>query len=152
MASAGMRLPRRQRCVARTAAMLKRVLRQPHTWEYGRLHFSDKREARRRMTAFASLPKRPSTETTKGVKSRRCSRQSSRYFFFFSRSCDSMTLWGFHPRWDLASVSVMRTSRMQEAPFRHRLRTRRSPLRSSTLVVTSGVGSSAQLQPAMIPE
>ena len=40
-------------------------------------------------------------------------------------------------------MSVMQTSKTQEVPFCHRLRTRRSPLRSSTLVVTLGVGSSA---------
>jgi hypothetical protein len=35
---------------------------------------------------FALLPKTPSIETTNGEKSRRCPRQASRYFFFFSHS------------------------------------------------------------------
>jgi hypothetical protein len=35
---------------------------------------------------LAFLPRRPSVDTTKGEKSRRCSRRGSRYFFFFSRS------------------------------------------------------------------
>jgi hypothetical protein len=56
---------------------------------------------------FASLPMRPSVETTNGVEWRRCSRQGSRYFRFFSRSCASKTLYGSLERLDLASVSVI---------------------------------------------
>jgi hypothetical protein len=64
---------RRQRLVARASAMPNLARTKQHTTEYGRFHFSDRREARRCEAAFASVPKRPSTENTRGVK---CFRRS----------------------------------------------------------------------------
>jgi hypothetical protein len=62
---------------------------------------------------LASSPRRPSIDTTKGEKCRRCSRQAPRYFFFFSRSRADNTLSESLDRLDLASTSVIRTSIMQ---------------------------------------
>jgi hypothetical protein len=63
----------------------------------------------------SSLPRRPFVDTTKGERYRRCSRQGSRCFFFFSRSWAANTLLSALERFDLASTSVKRTSTMQSA-------------------------------------
>jgi hypothetical protein len=63
------------------------------------------------MKQSASRPSMPSQETAKGVKSRRCARQSSRYFVFFRCSCERRTASGFRDRYDgwLTSVTTQST-------------------------------------------
>ena len=80
-----------------------------------------------------SLPSKPSVDATKGEKCRRCSRHASRYFFFFSLSWASNTLWGSLDLWYSASTSVIRTSMMQSVPRAQRPRTKMSPRSSVRL-------------------
>ena len=68
---------------------------------------------------------------TNGLKWRRWSRQAARYFRFFSRSCCSRTFFGSLDAYDLASVSVIRTSRIGSVPRSQRDRISTSPRLSS---------------------
>jgi hypothetical protein len=99
--------------------------------EYGRSHLlSVSRKESLLRSSSASRPINSSVETTKGVKCLRCSRQDCKYFFF-SRSCVARTLWGSWDRYDLASVSVTRTSTMSSVPRAQKPQMRRSPRSSS---------------------
>ena len=80
----------------------------------------------------------PSTEMTKGVKLRLCSRHFLAYFFFFSSSWISIASKGVLGRCDGWSVSVKRTSITQSVPVFQKPLTRRSPRSSDG---SSGVGA-----------
>jgi hypothetical protein len=77
---------------------------------------------------FASLPKRPSADTTKREKCCRFSKQGSKYYFVFSCKWAANTLSGFLDFLDFASRSIILTSRMQYVPLLQRLRIKTSPL------------------------
>jgi hypothetical protein len=128
----GTRDPRKQMCMARTMAMLIRALTYPRTTAYSFSHLSARAVDSFFSKHFASLPKRPSVETTNGVKCRRCAIQDARYFLLFYFSWDSNTFAGSLERLLLASVLVTRTSMMQSVPRTQRPRMSKSP-RSSPL-------------------
>ena len=107
---------RRQRLAHWTKAMQSRLRTKPHTWLYVRLHFLEMRDEARLMAASHSVPIRPSTEKTRGVKFFRCLSQSSRYFSFFSLSCRARTVFEEEARCELFSKSVTRTSKMAVVP------------------------------------
>jgi hypothetical protein len=72
-----------------------------------------------------SLPSKSSVDATKGDKCPHCSRQASRYFFFFSLSwASTYTLWGSLDLWDFVSTSVIRASMMQSFPRAQRPQTK----------------------------
>jgi len=127
--------PRRHMCVARTITILILALTYPHTSEYGFSHFSASRANNHFSKVCPSLPIRPSTEITKGVKCPCWSRQDWRYFFFFSFSCCSRTFFGSFEIHDFASVSVIRTSMIQSVPHAQSPRIKTSPLSSLLLLL-----------------
>jgi hypothetical protein len=108
--------PQRHKWVARTIMMLIWAFTKPCTNEYGCAHLSVSCRENLLRSSTASRPISLSVETTKGVKCLCCSRQLCKYFFFFSNSCVARTLWGSRDRYDLTSVSVMRTSTMTSVP------------------------------------
>ena len=130
----GVRLPRMHWWLARRAAMLILALTYPRTTEQGWSHFAAKWADIAFKSDFASLPKRPSTERTKGVKVRRCFKQLLTYLRFFSCSCFSSTSAGVSLKQEGLSVSVMRTSIMQSVPVAQTFLTRRSPLSSEGML------------------
>jgi hypothetical protein len=128
---AGMRLPRRHICVARTMAMIRRALTYPQTCEYVFCHLLASFAASHLAKVSASQPSKPSVEQTKGVKWRRCSRHGSRYFRFFSFSWVAITFAGSQWQYDLALVSVTQTSTIQSVLRAQKPCRRMSPLSSS---------------------
>jgi hypothetical protein len=137
----GSREPLRHVCAARTIAIERRDRTNPHTSEYVRPHLVASLEERRRIAAVASFPCRPSTENTRGVKWRRRSWQSCPYFAFFSFSCRARILWGSWPRFDGASVSVMRTSKTPVMPRFQNPWTATSPRSSGGVSAVAGVST-----------
>ena len=101
----GVRSHRKQRLAHRTRAMHSLLRTKPHTWLYVRLHFLEMRDDARLMAASHSVPMRPSTEKTRGVKFLRCRSHSSRYFVFFSLSCRARTVFEEEARCELFSKS-----------------------------------------------
>ena len=89
---------------------------------------------------MASSPCIPSTENTSGVKVQRLAMQSAPYLSFFSFSWRWRTLTGSVLRFEGASVSVTRTSKIAVVPRDQKPWTAMSPL-------SSGVGS-VRLAPA----
>ena len=63
---------------------------------------------------FASRPRTPSTDTTKGVNDARRRAAASEYFFFFASSAEAETT---RYEWDGASVSVTRPSNNATLPY-----------------------------------
>ena len=80
----GLQSALKQQLDERISAIERRERTKPHFLEYERFHFAAKEEARRLEAALASLPRRPSTENTRGVKVRRRAIQSAPYLSFFS--------------------------------------------------------------------
>ena len=83
------------------------------TSEYSRFHFVARSAARRRSAVLALFPGNPSTEYTRGQKSRCLSLQACPYFVSFSFSAFASTVADDRLRYAGASVSVTRMSKMQ---------------------------------------
>ena len=75
-----------QRWVAHTRVIATPLFTYPQVCEYGSCHFCLRLLAMRLSAAFASTPRRLSTEATKGVKFLRLFKQLLRYFRLFSCS------------------------------------------------------------------
>jgi hypothetical protein len=133
----GMRDPPRQRWVLALtmATLIRALLTHPQTWEQGFSHFSASRAESFFNKVLASLLRRPSADTKKGEKCRRCSRrQGPRHFFFFSRSWAVDALLGALEQFDSASASVPRTSMTQSVAGAQSPRIRMSPRSSLRLL------------------
>jgi hypothetical protein len=123
----GFRSARRHLLEERSSAIEIRERIKPQISEYDRFHLVASEVARRLDAALASLPRRPSTEKTNGVKVRRRSMQSAPYLSFFSFSWRKRTLEGAVLRLEGWSVSVMRTSKIAVLPRVQKPWTARSP-------------------------
>jgi hypothetical protein len=135
--------PRRRRVFERTTARHIRCRTKPTISLYRRSIFLQRSPAMRFSKARASLQAIPSTEYTNGQKVRRRAKQASLYFFFFSFAAFSSTFSDDYPKCALASVSVIRTSRMHVLPLSHSPWMATSPRASSPSESASSLTSSA---------